>query len=135
MGKNVTQGTTDAWTSDAYTLGCIAQLMAAIQQHLFQSKEITRMLLQTGAWESFLRTLQIEIDFTRRSCRNRLREYGTAQLTADQLQAMEAPRRLSYRLRSTMPYCTPTPLHSVLCRRSSDDDDRRTIQRTARQHS
>lgn len=64
----------DVWTSDAWILGAIAQLMGTIQDHLYTDKDMTRSLLRTGAWEPFLRSLRLEIRYSKRATAHQLRD-------------------------------------------------------------
>lgn len=64
----------DVWTSDAWILGAIAQLMGTIQDHLYTNKDMTRSLLRTGAWEPFLRSLRLEIRYSKRATAHQLRD-------------------------------------------------------------
>lgn len=36
------------------------------------TKDVTRVLLRTGVWESFLKSFKLELQFIRRSCRQKL---------------------------------------------------------------
>lgn len=64
----------DVWTSDAWILGAIAQLMGTIQDHLYANKDMTRSLLRSGAWEQFLRSLRLEIRYSKRATAHQLRD-------------------------------------------------------------
>ncbi|BEJ13003.1 hypothetical protein CspHIS471_0301770 [Cutaneotrichosporon sp. HIS471] len=66
--------TTDAWAGDLFTLTSNGQLLGSIQQHLYWSKEITYTLLRSGAWESFMRSLRLDMRHNRNCCDQRLRE-------------------------------------------------------------
>lgn len=48
--------------------------MASIQQHLYWSKELTHTLLRTGAWESFMRSLRLDMRYSSNSCKSKLSE-------------------------------------------------------------
>lgn len=75
---------TDAWRSDLIPPACNAQLMCSIQQHLCElydcfpeltadwSKELTHTLLRTGAWESFMRSLHLDMDYSSKCCESKL---------------------------------------------------------------
>lgn len=64
----------DVWTSDTWILGAIAQLMGTIQDHLYTNKDMTRSLLRSGAWEPFLRSLRLEIRYSKRATARQLRD-------------------------------------------------------------
>ncbi|KLT43957.1 hypothetical protein CC85DRAFT_284001 [Cutaneotrichosporon oleaginosum] len=66
--------TTDAWAGDLFTLTSNGQLLGSIQQHLYWSKEITYTLLRSGAWESFMRSMRLDMRHNRHCCDQRLRE-------------------------------------------------------------
>lgn len=70
--SNEGAGRKDVYTSDAFLLGSTAQNLGAIQDHLYPNKEVTRSLLRTGAWESFLRSLRLELRYKRRACQEKL---------------------------------------------------------------
>lgn len=123
----------DVWTSDAWILGAIAQLMGTIQDHLCAlsptcsrarltapdaNKEMTRSLLRTGAWESFLRSLRLEIRYSKRATRNQLSGSGQSNMQLT-MQAMAALARRYYRSSTTTSYCMPTLSRSGLCKTSS----------------
>ncbi|TXT05103.1 uncharacterized protein COLE_06423 [Cutaneotrichosporon oleaginosum] len=65
-------GSNDVWTSDLFMLACIAQLMGTVQDHLYIHKDVTRSLLRTGAWESFLQRLRLEIRYSKSACQTKL---------------------------------------------------------------
>jgi hypothetical protein len=43
------------------TFLCRAQLMGTIQERLYPNKEITRSMIRSGHWESFIRSLEHEL--------------------------------------------------------------------------
>ncbi|BEJ10583.1 hypothetical protein CspHIS471_0100050 [Cutaneotrichosporon sp. HIS471] len=67
-------GSNDVWTSDIFMLACIAQLMGTVQDHLYIHKDVTRTLLRTGAWESFLQRLRVEIRYSKNACQTKLND-------------------------------------------------------------
>lgn len=81
-------GSNDVWTSDLFMLACIAQvscrgwlvltpqLMGTVQDHLYIHKDVTRSLLRTGAWESFLLRLRLEIRYSKSACQTKLSEWS-----------------------------------------------------------
>ncbi|WWC88936.1 uncharacterized protein L201_003851 [Kwoniella dendrophila CBS 6074] len=70
------RGDQKVWVEDAYSQSLIACLIGTIQEHLYPNKEVTRSILRTGIWESFLRSLRLELQFIKRSCQNKLKEKG-----------------------------------------------------------
>lgn len=46
--------------------------MGTIQDHLYPNKEVTRSLLHSGAWEAFLRSLRLEIRYSKRMAQDKL---------------------------------------------------------------
>ncbi|KAL8278001.1 hypothetical protein RQP46_009633 [Phenoliferia psychrophenolica] len=57
----------DVWVQYAVSQGMTAALMGTIQDRLFSNVEITRAMLKTGQWESFLRSLEAELATMRRN--------------------------------------------------------------------
>jgi hypothetical protein len=48
--------------------------MGTVQDHLYIHKDVTRSLLRTGAWESFLQRLRLEIRYSKSACQTKLSE-------------------------------------------------------------
>lgn len=48
--------------------------MGTIQERLYPNKEITRSMLRTGHWESFIRSLDHELQMMTFKAKNMLRE-------------------------------------------------------------
>lgn len=55
------QGLTDLWAERTLPQGLLAALMGVIQERLYPNKEITRAMVRTGHWESFIRNLDYEL--------------------------------------------------------------------------
>jgi len=52
----------------------LPQLMGTIQERLYPNKEITRSMLRTGHWESFIRSLDHELQMMTFKAKNMLRK-------------------------------------------------------------
>lgn len=48
--------------------------MGTVQDHLYVHRDVTRSLLRTGAWESFLQRLRLEIRYSKSACQTKLSE-------------------------------------------------------------
>ncbi|WWC94409.1 hypothetical protein V866_001251 [Kwoniella sp. B9012] len=70
------RGAHEVWVDDAFAQSLVACLIGTIQEHLYPNKEVTRSILRTGVWESFLRSLRLELQFIKRSCQSKLKEKG-----------------------------------------------------------
>nr|XP_019046753.1 hypothetical protein I302_05507 [Kwoniella bestiolae CBS 10118]OCF25683.1 hypothetical protein I302_05507 [Kwoniella bestiolae CBS 10118] len=70
------RGAHEVWVDDAFAQSLDACLIGTIQEHLYPNKEVTRSILRTGVWESFLRSLRLELQFIKRSCQSKLKEKG-----------------------------------------------------------
>ncbi|GAA5821960.1 hypothetical protein JCM11251_004797 [Rhodosporidiobolus azoricus] len=55
------EGLNEVWAERSLPQGLIAALMGTIQERLYPDKEITRSMLRTGHWESFIRSLDHEL--------------------------------------------------------------------------
>ncbi|SGY79893.1 BQ5605_C008g05246 [Microbotryum silenes-dioicae] len=55
------RGLNELWAERTLPQGLLAALMGTIQERLYPNKEITRSLLRTGHWESFIRSLDHEL--------------------------------------------------------------------------
>ncbi|GAA5861184.1 hypothetical protein JCM3774_002220 [Rhodotorula dairenensis] len=55
------EGGSELWAERTLPQGLIAALMGTIQERLYPNKEITRSMLRTGHWESFIRSLDHEL--------------------------------------------------------------------------
>ncbi|GAA5889851.1 hypothetical protein JCM8208_001147 [Rhodotorula glutinis] len=55
------EGANEVWAERSLPQGLIAALMGTIQERLYPDKEITRSMLRTGHWESFIRSLDHEL--------------------------------------------------------------------------
>ncbi|BGP47112.1 zinc finger transcriptional activator [Rhodotorula kratochvilovae] len=55
------EGANEVWAERSLPQGLIAALMGTIQERLYPNKEITRSMLRTGHWESFIRSLDHEL--------------------------------------------------------------------------
>jgi len=55
-------------------VNALPQLMGTIQERLYPNKEITRSMLRTGHWESFIRSLDHELQMMTFKAKNMLRE-------------------------------------------------------------
>ncbi|GAA6009079.1 uncharacterized protein JCM10292_002473 [Rhodotorula paludigena] len=55
------EGAHEVWAERTLPQGLIAALMGTIQERLYPNKEITRSMLRTGHWESFIRSLDHEL--------------------------------------------------------------------------
>ncbi|GAA5916970.1 hypothetical protein JCM6882_005074 [Rhodosporidiobolus microsporus] len=55
------EGLNEVWAARSLPQGLIAALMGTIQERLYPDKEITRSMLRTGHWESFVRSLDHEL--------------------------------------------------------------------------
>ncbi|BGP31115.1 zinc finger transcriptional activator [Rhodotorula toruloides] len=55
------EGLSELWAERSLPQGLIAALMGTIQERLYPNKEITRSMLRTGQWESFVRSLDHEL--------------------------------------------------------------------------
>ncbi|GAA5882031.1 hypothetical protein JCM16303_005568 [Sporobolomyces ruberrimus] len=55
------EGYDEVWAERSLPQGLIAALMGTIQERLYPNKEITRSMLRTGHWESFIRSLDHEL--------------------------------------------------------------------------
>ena len=81
------------------------------------SKDVTRSLLKTGAWESFSRSLRLEVQFIRQSCQAKLREDPFLDERSYR-QVMLASKRPCCGSRLTTWYSMPMRLRSGLCKRN-----------------
>ncbi|GAA5854495.1 hypothetical protein JCM8547_004863 [Rhodosporidiobolus lusitaniae] len=55
------EGLSEVWAERSLPQGLIAALMGTIQERLYPNKEITRSMIKTGHWESFIRSLDHEL--------------------------------------------------------------------------
>ncbi|GAA6005075.1 hypothetical protein JCM10207_008503 [Rhodosporidiobolus poonsookiae] len=55
------EGLQEVWAAKTLPQGLIAALMGTIQERLYPNKEITRSMLRSGHWESFIRSLDHEL--------------------------------------------------------------------------
>ncbi|GAA5904907.1 hypothetical protein JCM5296_006140 [Sporobolomyces johnsonii] len=55
------EGHSEVWAERSLPQGLIAALLGTIQERLYPNKEITRSMLRTGHWESFIRSLDHEL--------------------------------------------------------------------------
>jgi len=69
------EGANEVWAERSLPQGLIAALMGTIQERLYPDKEITRSMLRTGHWESFIRSLDHELQMMLLKSRRVLRAF------------------------------------------------------------
>ncbi|GAA5893277.1 uncharacterized protein JCM6883_007618 [Sporobolomyces salmoneus] len=68
------EGYDEVWAERSLPQGLIAALMGTIQERLYPNKEITRSMLRTGHWESFIRSLDHELQMMMLKAKNMLQQ-------------------------------------------------------------
>ncbi|GAA6008902.1 hypothetical protein JCM11491_003828 [Sporobolomyces phaffii] len=68
------EGYDEVWAERSLPQGLIAALMGTIQERLYPNKEITRSMLRTGHWESFIRSLDHELQMMMIKAKNMLQQ-------------------------------------------------------------
>lgn len=119
------EGAHEVWAERTLPQGLIAALMGTIQERLYPNKEITRSMLRTGHWESFIRSLDHELQMMLLKSRTVLRAPSSVttalrEAHADAIlphaQSKAASNRLFCRWSSSMSDCTATPSLFVRCK-------------------
>ncbi|ORY91668.1 hypothetical protein BCR35DRAFT_73363 [Leucosporidium creatinivorum] len=79
------RGLKELWAERTLPQGLMAALLGTIQDRLYPNKEITRSLLRTGLWESFIRSLDHELRSMAGKTRNVLKQ-GNVESTLLQIE-------------------------------------------------